>query len=98
MATAQESLATLLKQPEVRAGLEWFRKEKTWITEQHLALCRIPAPTFFELQRAEWIAARFKTLGWEAKLDRAGNVIATLPGRRERGAVAVTAHQIGRAH
>ena len=72
--------------------LEWFRKERTWITEQHLALCRIPAPTFFEQQRAEWVAERFKSLGWEAKLDRAGNVIATLPGRRERGAVAVTAH------
>jgi tripeptide aminopeptidase len=92
MPSAAESIASLLKQPQVCAGLEWFRKERAWITEQHLALCRIPAPTFFEQQRAEWVAARFKSLGWEAKLDRAGNVIATLPGRRERGAVAVTAH------
>jgi tripeptide aminopeptidase len=38
------------------------------------------------------MANRFRTLGWEAKLDRAGNVIATLPGRREAPAVAVTAH------
>jgi tripeptide aminopeptidase len=92
MASVAESLASLLKQPEVCAGLEWFRKEKAWITEQHLALCRIPAPTFFEQQRAEWVAARFRSLGWEAKLDRAGNVIATLPGRRDSDAVAVTAH------
>jgi tripeptide aminopeptidase len=92
MPSAAELLATLLKQPEVCIALEWFRKERTWITEQHLALCRIPAPTFFEQQRAEWIVERFKTLGWEAKLDRAGNVIAMLPGRRERAPVAVTAH------
>lgn len=92
MASAGESLASLLKQEEVSAGLDWFRKERTWITEQHLTLCRIPAPTFFEQQRAEWMAARFGSLGWEAKLDRAGNVIATLPGRRDRGGVAVTAH------
>jgi tripeptide aminopeptidase len=92
MPPAAEFLATLLMQPEVCAGLEWFRKERTWITEQHLALCRIPAPTFFEQQRAEWVVERFKSLGWEAKPDRAGNVVAMLPGRRERGAVAVTAH------
>lgn len=92
MPLAAGSIASLLKQPEVCAGLEWFRKEKAWITEQHIALCRIPAPTFFEQQRAEWMAARFKSLGWDAKLDRAGNVVAMLPGRRERGAVAVTAH------
>jgi acetylornithine deacetylase/succinyl-diaminopimelate desuccinylase-like protein len=92
MRSAAESLATLLKQPEVCATLEWFRKERTWITEQHLALCRIPAPTFFEQQRAEWMVERFKSVGWEAKPDRAGNVIAMLPGRRERSPVAVTAH------
>lgn len=92
MPPAAELLATLLKQAEVCAGLEWFRKERAWITEQHLALCRIPAPTFLEQRRAEWVVDRFTGLGWEAKLDRAGNVIATLPGRRERGAVAVTAH------
>jgi tripeptide aminopeptidase len=92
MLLVAQSLASLLKQPEVNTALEWFRKEKAWIAEQHLALCRIPAPTFFEQQRAEWVASRFKSLGWEAKLDRAGNVIATLPGRRDSDAVAVTAH------
>jgi acetylornithine deacetylase/succinyl-diaminopimelate desuccinylase-like protein len=72
--------------------LEWFRKERNWINEQHLALCRIAAPTFFEQKRAEWMAERFRGLGWESKLDRAGNVIASLPGYRDRPAIAVTAH------
>jgi acetylornithine deacetylase/succinyl-diaminopimelate desuccinylase-like protein len=38
------------------------------------------------------MAERFRSLGWEAKLDRAGNVVATLPGARDAAAVAVTAH------
>jgi tripeptide aminopeptidase len=75
-----------------RTCLEWFRRERHWINEQHLKLCRIPAPTFFEEKRAAWMAQQFQSLGWEARLDRAGNVVATLPGARPTAAVAVTAH------
>ena len=85
-------IAELTSARPVRSALEWFRKERAWINEQHLKICRIAAPTFFEQKRAEWIADRFKTLGWEARLDRAGNVIASLPGHRETPSVAVTAH------
>ena len=76
-----------------RACLDWFRRERGWINEQHIQLCRIPAPTFFEEKRALWMTEQFRSLGWEAKVDRAGNVLATLPGYREANpAVAVTAH------
>jgi tripeptide aminopeptidase len=71
--------------------LEWFRRERHWINEQHLKLCRIPAPTFFEEKRAVWMAEQFQALGWEARLDRAGNVVATWPGAGA-SSVAVTAH------
>src|SRR5580692_4372101 len=87
------SVSDLARSAKVRACLEWFRKERGWINEQHLKLCRIPAPTFFEGKRAEYMAERFRSLGWEAKLDRAGNVIASLPGKKDNApAVAVTAH------
>ena len=76
----------------MRAALEWFRRERLWIQEQHLKICRIPAPTFFEQKRAEWIASRFREFEWDAKIDRAGNVVATIPGRRETPLVALTAH------
>jgi acetylornithine deacetylase/succinyl-diaminopimelate desuccinylase-like protein len=76
----------------VRSCLDWFRRERSWINDQHLKLCRIPAPTFFEQKRAEWMAERFRSLGWETKLDRAGNVVASLAGRRDAPSVAVTAH------
>jgi tripeptide aminopeptidase len=93
MPALAESVSDLARSAKVRACLEWFRKERAWINEQHLKLCRIPAPTFLEQKRAEYMAERFRALGWESKLDRAGNVIAWLPGKRENApAVAVTAH------
>jgi acetylornithine deacetylase/succinyl-diaminopimelate desuccinylase-like protein len=85
-------IAELAAITPIRAALEWFRKERTWINEQHLKLCRVPSPTFFEQQRAQWMAEQFKSLGWEAKLDRAGNVVGHLPGKRDAPSVAVTAH------
>ncbi|MEQ1886184.1 MAG: M20/M25/M40 family metallo-hydrolase [Bryobacteraceae bacterium] len=82
----------LAAQTGVRAALEWFRKERNWINEKHLSLCRIPAPTFFEQQRAEWFVQEFRSLGWDARMDRAGNVIAVRPGYESLPSVAVTAH------
>jgi tripeptide aminopeptidase len=92
MPALADSVADLARSASARACLEWFRKERAWINEQHLKLCRVPAPTFLETKRAEYMAERFRSLGWESKLDRAGNVVAWLPGRREDAGVAVTAH------
>lgn len=86
------SIADLARTPELRTALDWFRRERTWINDQHLKLCRVPAPTFLEQKRAEWMAERFQDLGWESRLDRSGNVVAALPGRRDSASVAVTAH------
>jgi len=86
------SVADLARTPEVRVALDWFRRERAWINEQHLKLCRVPAPTFLEQKRAEWMAERFQSLGWDSHVDRAGNVLAMLPGRRDSDTVAVTAH------
>lgn len=84
-------MAELAEAPAVRECLQWFTREKHWIQEQHLEVCRIPAPTFFEQRRAEWMAARFRNLGCEVQIDRAGNVIA-LPRPRPGSLIALTAH------
>jgi len=73
---AIESLDWLAEQPGMVELLRFFARERRWIDEQHLALCRIPAPTFLEQKRAEWVAAQFAQLGWDARIDRAGNVVA----------------------
>jgi len=74
---------------EVRDCLQWFTREKHWINDIHLQLCRIPAPTFLEGERAAWFVEQFRGLGWEASADRAGNVIASWG---EAPYVALTAH------
>lgn len=76
----------------VRECLQWFTREKKWINETHLQLARVPAPTFLEQQRAEWMRAQFRALGCESAIDRAGNVCATLAPHAEGPYVALTAH------
>jgi acetylornithine deacetylase/succinyl-diaminopimelate desuccinylase-like protein len=88
-AKAVSELASLAA---VRECLQWFAREKQWINEQHLALCRIPAPTFFEQRRGEWMAAQFRELGCDAGADRAGNIVAYPGGESDGPFIAITAH------
>jgi acetylornithine deacetylase/succinyl-diaminopimelate desuccinylase-like protein len=82
-------LSELVEHRGVRECLQWFTREKQWINEIHLQLCRIPAPTFLEQERASWFAEQFRGLGWATAIDRAGNVVAV---EGEGPVVALTAH------
>src|SRR5215467_7317278 len=83
------ALGGLTENRGVRECLQWFTREKQWINEIHLQLCRIPAPTFLEGERAVWFVEQLRGLGWDAAIDRAGNVVASLG---EGPYVALTAH------
>ncbi len=85
-------LADLLASRPVRDCMTWFQREKKWINERHLEVCRIPAPTFFEQKRAEWAAEVLRTLGWDVQIDKAGNVIAFSSAARQTPYIALTAH------
>ncbi len=85
-------VTALLAAPGIRECLQWFSREKQWITEQHVSLCRIPAPTFLEEKRAEWMVAQFRAMGCPARVDRGGNVIAQLTAGSTGPFVALTAH------
>ena len=76
----------------VRDCLQWFTREKQRINEQHVQLCRIPAPTFLEQKRAEWMAQQFSALGCQAEIDRAGNLLARLGPDDGSPLIALTAH------
>lgn len=84
--------AELANSATVREALQWFGREKQWINEQHLQLCRIAAPTFFEQRRAEWMLAQFRSICAVARIDRAGNVVAHPVENREGPYLALTAH------
>ncbi len=88
-ASTGNHLSELAELPGVRDCLQFFTREKQWINEVHLQLCRIPAPTFLEQERAAWFLQQFRGLGWEASIDRAGNVLAAVG---QAPYVALTAH------
>ncbi len=85
-------IGALAESRGVRECLAFFTREKLWIHEQHVALCRIPAPTFLEGKRAEWMADQFRALGCAAEIDRAGNVVAWPQPDGGEPLIAVTAH------
>jgi acetylornithine deacetylase/succinyl-diaminopimelate desuccinylase-like protein len=85
-------IAQLAEQAALFSAQRWFTRERGWINEQQLQLCRIPAPTFFEQQRAEWFREHLQSLGWEARLDRAGNVLASFAPGPDAPSLVVSAH------
>lgn len=89
VSAAEGRLEELIGHAPIRERLQWFTREKQWINEAHLTLCRIPAPTFLEQERALWFQSQFRDAGWNSSIDRAGNVIAT---SGEAPYVALTAH------
>ncbi len=76
----------------IRDVLRWFTREKQWVNDIHLRLCRVAAPTFLERERGEWFAGQLRAAGWFAAIDRAGNVIASLEPDIHTGSVALSAH------
>ena len=92
LVTAGNAVSEMSRAREVRDATAWLTREKQWITDIHLQLCRIPAPTFLEQKRADWMAEQFRAQGCDAHLDRAGNVIAELEPASDRPLIAITAH------
>src|SRR5579872_6154167 len=88
-ASAGTHISELAESREVRECLQWFTREKQWINEIHLQLCRVPAPTFLEQERAAWILDQVRGFGWKASIDKAGNVVAAYG---DGPFVALTAH------
>lgn len=92
VSTTVSLLADLVESRGIRECMQFFTREKQWINDIHVQLCRVPAPTFAEAERAQWIATQFRTLGWETSIDRAGNVLASMDPAPAESYIAVTAH------
>jgi tripeptide aminopeptidase len=85
-------IAQLADRRALLQAQRWFSRERAWINEQQLQLCRIPAPTFFEQQRADWFRQQLDSFGWNAKLDRAGNVLASFGASELEPPLVISAH------
>jgi tripeptide aminopeptidase len=63
------------------------------IVELAIAIQQIPAPTFHEAERAEFMRARFADLGLcEVSIDSLGNVYGRLAGTASENSLVVSAH------
>jgi acetylornithine deacetylase/succinyl-diaminopimelate desuccinylase-like protein len=87
------AVSELAQSRQIREALQFLTREKQWITDTQLQLCRIPAPTFLEHERAAWMLSQFRELGCTAHIDQAGNVIAAPePISEDAPVIALTAH------
>src|SRR5690606_33630538 len=69
-----------------------FHEERKWIDDRHIEICRVPALTFREQERAEFLQELFADLGVVSNVDEAGNLIAPLVYDESLPFIAVTAH------
>jgi acetylornithine deacetylase/succinyl-diaminopimelate desuccinylase-like protein len=76
----------------VRAALDWFTPNISWVNDQQARITEIPAPPFQEAQRATVVKELLAETGLPAHLDKIGNVIGELRGVNEKEIVVVAAH------
>ncbi len=84
--------APLPDNARVRAALDWFARNISWINGQQVRLTEIPAPPFQEGQRAAAIKELLAETGLPVQIDKMGNVIGELRGANEKEIVMVAAH------
>ena len=87
---AHASQAT--ESPEVRAALNWFSRNLSWINDQQVRMTEVPAPPFQESARADLVKSILADCGLQVSIDKTGNVIGELPGANDKEIVMLTAH------
>lgn len=55
-------------------------------------ICLVPAPPFAEGARAEFVADRFRDLGYQPEIDDVGNVVVRRPGRGDAPSIMLLGH------
>ncbi len=85
-------IAALMQEPKVAKALAWADAHAGQIAAEAIRICEIPAPTFEEGARAQYVRSRFEALGLaDVTIDAAGNVRGRRPGTGGPG-LAMAAH------
>ena len=86
------SLPQIVELPCWETILRSVQQKQEWVDRVHIELTEIPAPTFHESVRAEYMAERFRELGLKrVRMDSAGNLLGERPGL-DKNCIAITAH------
>lgn len=77
----------------VQDGLTWLSEHRDQVIDETLHLCRIPAPTFDEAERAAYVAKRMRALGLaEVQVDALHNVTGMIGHDKGAPTTLVAAH------
>ena len=91
-ASRQAQRSRLPDNARVRAALDWFTPNISWVNDQQVRITEIPAPPFQEAQRAAAVKELLAETGLSAHIDKTGNVIGELRGEDEKEIVVISAH------
>src|SRR3989475_4254877 len=91
-ASRQAPGSRLTDNARVRAALDWFTPNISWVNDQQARITEIPAPSFQEAQRASAVKDLLGDAGLAVQIDKAGNVIGELRGVNEKEIVVIAAH------
>jgi tripeptide aminopeptidase len=91
-APRQAQTSRLADNPRVRAALDWFTPNISWVNEQQVRLTEIPAPPFQEGLRAAAMKNLLAETGLAVHADKTGNVVGELRGADEKELVIFAAH------
>src|SRR5215210_6696498 len=88
-----KTVQELLGNPQVQSAFRFFESHAAEITEDHIRLCRIPAPPFGEAERARYLCERLREHGLdEAQVDEEGNCVALRAGYTLSPLLVLSAH------
>jgi tripeptide aminopeptidase len=82
----------LAENARVRAALDWFGHNLTWVNDAQARLTEIPAPPFQEEARAAAVRDVLAENGLVTHIDKIGNVIGELRGANEHEIIVLSAH------
>jgi acetylornithine deacetylase/succinyl-diaminopimelate desuccinylase-like protein len=91
-ASRQAQRSRLPDNARVRAALDWFTPNISWVNDQQVRITEIPAPPFQEAQRAAAVKELLAETGLPAHIDKTGNVIGELRGVNEKEIAVIAAH------
>jgi tripeptide aminopeptidase len=89
----EQIIREVLVSPHVGEAFQFFETHAAEITDEHIAICSIPAPPFGEARRAADLCERFRRYGLaDAHIDGVGNCIGLRRGRSLSPLLVVSAH------
>ena len=91
-ASRHSQTSSLPGNSQVRAALDWFAPNVSWVNDQQARLTAIPAPPFQEAERAAAVKQLLVETGLSVEIDKTGNVIGEWRGVSEKEIVIIAAH------